>query len=155
MDLTPVEKARLTAKWATTMTKWHIGFLTNGKRLGSTKVKPTRRWQLVGFPGPGGQESAGIVDLLAIRKNHNKPKSPFKRGDLFEMIVIQIKGGRVKGPDKREIRRLYSVAKYYNARAVVLAKWVKGSQLKFYWLINYRADPKRAWGLVDPGVLFR
>ena len=61
----------------------------------------------------------------------------------------------MKGPDKREIRRLYSVAKYYNARAVVLAKWVKGSQLKFYWLINYRADPKRAWGLVDPGVLFR
>jgi len=70
MDLTPAQKARLTAKWATTMTRWHIGFVINGKRLGSAKVKPIRRWQLVGFPGPGGQESAGIVDLLAIRKNH-------------------------------------------------------------------------------------
>ena len=88
------------------MTRWHIGFVTNGKRLGSAKVKPTRRWQLVGFPGPGGQESAGIVDMLAIRKNHKTPKPPFKRGDLFEIILIQIKGGGARRPDKNEIRRL-------------------------------------------------
>ena len=155
MELTATEKAQLTAKWATTMTRWHIGFVTNGKRLGSAKVKPIRRWQLVGFPGPGGRESAGIVDLLAIRKNHAKPKSPFKRGDLFEIILIQIKGGGAKHPDKAEIKRLRDVAKYYNARDVVLAEWVKGSHLKFYWLINYRADPKKAWSEVDPGVVFR
>ena len=89
--------------------------MTNGKRLGSAKVKPSRRWQLVGFPGPGGHESAGIVDLLAIRKNHNKPKSPFKRGDLFEIILIQIKGGGARRPDKKDNRRLNAVAKYYNA----------------------------------------
>lgn len=154
MDLTPAAKAQLTAKWATTMTKWHIGFVSNGKRLGSTKVKPIRRWQLVGFPGPGGQESAGIVDLLAIRKNHKKPKLPFKRGDLFEIILIQIKGGGAKLPDKGEIRRLRSVAKYYGARDVVLAEWVKGNHLKFHWLVNARADPKKAWSQVDPGVLF-
>jgi hypothetical protein len=46
MQLTTVEKTKLTAKWATTMTKWHIAFVTNGKRLGLTKVKPIRRWQL-------------------------------------------------------------------------------------------------------------
>jgi hypothetical protein len=155
MELTATEKARQTAIWATTMTRWHIGFVTNGKRLGSAKVKPIRRWQLVGFPGPGGRESAGIVDLLAIRKNHGKPKAPFKRGDLFEIILIQIKGGGAKRPDKAEIKRLRDVAKYYNARDVVLAEWVKGSYLKFYWLVNYRADPKKAWGEVDPGVLFR
>ena len=148
-------KAIRTAKWATTMTRWHVGFVTNGKRVGSAKVKPIRRWQLVGFPGPGGRESAGIVDLLAIRKNHTKPKSPFKRGDLFEIILIQIKGGGAKRPDKSEIKRLRDVAKYYNARDVVLAEWSKGSRLKFYWLINYRADPKKAWGEVNPGVLFR
>jgi hypothetical protein len=45
MELSSMEKAKLTAKWATTMTKWHIGFVTNGKRLGSAKVKPTRRWR--------------------------------------------------------------------------------------------------------------
>ena len=148
-------KAIRTAKWATTMTKWHIGFETNGKRLGSVKVKPTRRWQLVSFPGAAGRESAGIVDVLAIRKNHSKPKALYKRGDLFEIILIQIKGGGAKRPDKSDIRRLSRVAKYYNARDVVLAEWVKGSPVKFYWLINERSDPKRAWGEVDPGVLFR
>jgi hypothetical protein len=150
-------KAIQTAKWATTMTKWRIGFETNGKRLGSAKVKPTRRWQLVGFPGPAGRESAGIVDLLAIRKNHSKPKpkTPFKRGDLFEIILIQIKGGRANRPDRWDIKRLSAVAKHYHARDVVLAEWVKGNRLKFYWLINPRVDPKKAWGEVDPGVVFR
>jgi hypothetical protein len=148
-------KAIRTAKWATTMTKWRIAFETNGKRVGSAKVKPIRRWQLVGFPGPGGRESAGIVDLLAIRKNHSKPKTPFMRGDLFEIILIQIKGGRAKRPEKREIRRLSAVAKYYNAKDVVLAEWVKGNHVKFSWLVNDRADPKKAWGEVDLGVVFR
>jgi hypothetical protein len=78
-------KAIRTAKWATTMTRWSIGFETGGRRLGSRTVKPTRRWQLVGFPGPAGRESAGIVDLMAIRKNHSKPNGRFKRGDLFEI----------------------------------------------------------------------
>ena len=155
MELTAAEKAKLTAKWATTMTRWRIGFVTNGRRVGSAKVKPIRRWQLVGFPGPGGRESAGIVDLLAVRKNHNKAKAPFKRGDLFEIILIQIKGGGAKRPDKSEINRLKSVAKYYNARDVVLAEWVKGTRFKFHWLISSRVDTKKAWSEVDPGVLFR
>jgi hypothetical protein len=79
-------------------------------------------------------------------------------GDLFEIILIQIKGGgakRVKRPDKAEAKRLRDVKQYYEARTVVLAEWIKGRPLKFYWLTNYRADPKRAWGLVDPGVAFR
>jgi hypothetical protein len=86
MESAAVRKAKLTAKWATTMTKWHIGFVTNGKRMGSAKVKPTRRWQLVGFPGPAGRESTGIVDLIAIRKDHSISNSNFKRGDLFEIV---------------------------------------------------------------------
>jgi hypothetical protein len=91
-------KAIRTAKWATIMTRWRIGFETGGKRLGSPSVKPTRRWQLIGFPGPAGRESAGVVDLMAIRKNHAKPKFRFKRGDLFEIILIQIKGGGARRP---------------------------------------------------------
>jgi hypothetical protein len=137
------------------MTRRQIGFLTNGKRVGSSKVKPIRRWQLVGFPGPGGRESSGIVDLMAIRKNHQKPKARFKRGDLFEIILVQIKGGGAKRPSKAEAKRLRDVKEYYQARSVVLAEWVKGRGLEFYWLVNYRAEPKRAWGPVDPGVAFR
>jgi hypothetical protein len=80
-----------TAKWATTMTKWRIGFETRGKKLTKPGVKPARRWQLVGFPGPAGRESAGIVDLIAIRKDHATVNGRFKRGDLFEIISSKSK----------------------------------------------------------------
>jgi hypothetical protein len=119
---TATAKAIRTAKWATIMTKWRIGFQTNGKRLGSLTVKPTRRWQLISFPGPAGRESAGIVDLMAIRKNHAKSNSRFKRGDLFEIILIQIKGGSARRPKLDDVNRLRAVAKQYNARDVVLAE---------------------------------
>jgi hypothetical protein len=154
MESAVVKKAKLTAKWATTMTRWHIGFITNGKRLGSAKVKPTRRWQLIGFPGPAGRESAGIVDLIAIRKDHSSVNGNFKRGDLFEIILIQIKGGGARWPNADDIRRLQAVAKRYRARDVVLAAWVKGSHEKFYRLNQKTTDPKTAWKEVDPGIIF-
>jgi hypothetical protein len=62
------------------------------------------RWQLVSFPGPAGRESAGIVDLMAIRKNHATPNGAFKRGDLFEIILIQIKGGGARRPKMDDIK---------------------------------------------------
>ena len=134
-----------TAKWATTMTKWRIGFETRGRRLTKPGVKPARRWQLVGFPGPAGRESAGVVDLMAIRKDHSRNNGKFKRGDLFEIILIQIKGGGARLPTADDIRRLRAVAKRYNARDVVLAEWVKASHQKFYRLSKTRSDPKSAW----------
>jgi hypothetical protein len=149
-----VAAAIRTAKWATVMTKWRIGFETGGKRLGSANVKPTRRWQLVGFPGAAGRESAGIVDLMAIRKNHAKPTGRLKRGDLFEIILIQIKGGGARRPKIEDIQRLRVVANRYNARDVVLVEWVKQSHLKFYKLGRSRRDLKAAWKEVDPGILF-
>ena len=155
MKLTATDKAKLTAKWATTMTKWHIGFVTNGKRLGSAKVKPTKALAACWVSRTRRSGIDGDRRLTGIRKNHQKPKAPFKCGDLFEVILIQIKGGGAKRPGKSEIKRLRDAAKYYNARDVVLAEWVKGNQLKFNWLVDYRADPKKAWGEVDPGVLFR
>ncbi len=137
------------------MTKWRIAFQAGGKRLGSPTVKATRLWQLVSFPGRAGRESAGIVDLMAIRKNHDKPKSGFKRGDLFEIILIQIKGGSACRPKLGDIRRLRAVAKRYEARDVVLAEWVKQSHLKFYKLGKNHRDLERAWEEVNPGILFR
>jgi hypothetical protein len=151
---TAVAKAIRTAKWATIMTKWRIGFQTNGKRLGSPTVKPTRRWQLVSFPGPAGRESVGIVDVMAIRKNHAKSSSKFRRGDLFEIILIQIKGGGARRPKMDDIQRLRAVGNRYNARDVVLAEWVKKSHLRFYKLGRHYRDLERAWEEVDPGILF-
>jgi hypothetical protein len=86
-----VAAAIRTAKWATVMTKWRIGFETGGKRLGSANVKPTRRWQLVGFPGPAGRESAGIVDLMAISKNHAKSNSAYSMGSHLYLWCVQMK----------------------------------------------------------------
>jgi hypothetical protein len=143
-----------TAKWATTMTRWRIGFETRGRCLAKPGVKPSRRWQLVGFPGPAGRESAGIVDLIAIRKDHATANGKYKRGDLFEIILIQIKGGGARWPNAEDIRRLRAVAKRYSAKDVILAAWVKGTHQKFYRLDKKTVDPKTAWKEVDPGIIF-
>ena len=143
-----------TAKWATIMTKWRIGFETGGRRLTKPGVDPVRRWQMVGFPGPAGRESAGIVDLIAVRKDHATANGVFKRGDLFEIVLIQIKGGGARRPSADDIRRLRAVAKRYGARDVALAEWVKGRRLNFYRLAKTSVDPKTAWKKVDPGEIF-
>jgi len=152
--LSTTGKAIRTAKWATTMTRWRIGFEVGGRAVGKTGVKRPRRWQLVGFPGPGGRESSGIVDLIAIRKNHATPNGSFKRGDLFEIILIQIKGGGARHPTVEDIQRLHAVAKYYHAQDVVLAEWVKATRLQFYRLRKNHRIPRSAWEKVDPGEIF-
>ena len=92
---------------------------------------------------------------MAIRKNHAESNSRFKRGDLFEIILIQIKGGSARRPKLDDVNRLRAVAKQYNARDVVLAEWVKESHLKFYKLGKNHRDFEGAWEEVDPGTLFR
>jgi len=89
---------------------------------------------MVTFTGPSGGESRGIVDLLAIRKDHTTEKAGLKRGDLFEMILIQVKGGGAVWPSKTDIERLQKVARYYRARDVVLAEWRPGKQPTLYRL---------------------
>jgi hypothetical protein len=56
------------------------------------------RWQLVTFCGKAGAESRGIVDLLAVRKNHGVPAAGTKRGDSLQIILIQVKGGSAAMP---------------------------------------------------------
>lgn len=116
-ELSPGKKAKNTGQWAKTMTRWLISFTSKGS-------KP---WQIVSFEGPRGGESRGIVDLLAIRKDHNKPsEESLKSGDLFEIILIQVKGGGSPDPIDDEIRRLERVRKHYDAKCVILARWQKG-----------------------------
>ena len=92
------------------------------------------RWQLVTFCGSGGGESVGIVDLLAIRKNHRPAGNRFNRGDLFDVVLIQVKGGTASYPSSQEVLRLRRVASIYKARAVLLARWKKGKQVSFFTL---------------------
>jgi len=134
-----VEKAENTGKAAMEITKWRIN-----------QLESRTRWQLIEFMGKKGKESAGIVDILAIRKDHEKKlkEVKLKPGDLFEIIPIQVKGGNASLPSSDEINRLQRVAMYYSAKNVALFKW-KNEQLTLYRLKNFeyrkKLNPREAW----------
>lgn len=131
--MSPGKKAQQTAKWARTMTRWLI---TRASKLGA-------KWQVVGFEGPNGSESYGIVDLLAVRKDHQKGSNG-KRGDLFELVLIQAKGGASPMPTEGDKERLNAVRRFYRARAAVLCKWQRGRVLSFQRLVGQDWEPVTA-----------
>jgi hypothetical protein len=118
-----------------------------------TRVRAKRGWEIVNFTGLQGGESTGIVDLLAIRKDHRVVGFP--GGDWFEMILIQVKGGSARWPNGSDILRLRAVADRYRARDVVLAEHKSGSQPMFFRL--KRTTPQittpEAWVETDATAL--
>ena len=92
------------------------------------------KWQLVTFVGPAGGESVGIVDMMAVRKSHAVCEPPSKRGDVFEIVLIQVKGGSAPFPSIDEIQRLRCVGRTYRAKAILLAQWKRGSQVRLFRL---------------------
>lgn len=137
-ELSPGQKAQKTSRWAKTMTKWWITY-TNKQRV---------KWQFVEFGGETGSESYGIVDFLAIRKNYRFQNETVKPGDLFDIVLIQTKGGSARFPTQSDKARLREVAIYHNAKAVILAEWKKGRTMNFYKL---ELDE---WILVEPNNVF-
>ena len=140
------KKAALTAKWAVTMTKVRI-----------RKTIARTRWQLVTFTGSKGVESVGIVDMIAIRKDHAKRKNCLRRGDLFEIVLIQVKGGGAPFPSEDEVARLRHVAESHDAKAVLPARWQKGKQAFFCKLhtLPGGSRPAHAWQPIDsPADIF-
>jgi hypothetical protein len=115
-QLSPGQKAKLTGRWAKTMTKWLITFASRGGK----------KWQLVAFDGAAGGESTGIVDFLAIRKNHRPAQPPLKRGDCFEIVLLQVKGGSAVWPTASDVTRLRAVGHRYHAQYILLAEWHRG-----------------------------
>ena len=68
-----------------------------------------------------------IVDVLAIRKDTSKSEhSLLKSGDLFDIALVQMKGGSAGLPDAAEVRRLRAVARRYRVKNVILFTWKKG-----------------------------
>jgi hypothetical protein len=137
-ELSPARKALKTAKWARTMTKWLITYAGGAKT----------RWKLVEFGGLTGSESRGIVDILAIRKDHKLHPKGLKHGDCFEIVVIQTKGGSAPRPTDDDISRLIRVSKIYRAKAVVLAEWQRGEKLHIHRLVG------RKWHSCLPSEIF-
>ena len=123
-------KAAHTAKWAKVMAKWMMTYASQG-----------RPWHIVAFDGPRGGESTGVVDLLAIRKDHGAPRLPLKRGDLFEIILIQVKGGSAAMPSDEDVRRLKEIGKRYRAKALLLAVWRKGRRRELHELTGSHWEP--------------
>lgn len=111
MPLTASQKAHYSARWGRTMAKWLLRHLT---------PKASPKWHTVDCVGSQGSESRGIVDLLALRRAHRGKGVGLKRGDLFEMVLIQSKSGSAARPSSEEIQRLRRVQTYYHARAVLL-----------------------------------
>ncbi len=85
------------------------------------------------FGGSTGSESRGIVDILAIRKDHSQ-RAGLKRGGCFEIVLIQSKGGSSRRPKPEEVERLSVVGERYGAKAVVLAEWRRGTHLQLFRL---------------------
>ncbi len=137
---TPSQKAARTSRWARIMVKWLI-----------SSVRAARKWEIVNFSGPAGCESRGVVDLLAIRKDHRT--GTVARCDLFEMILIQVKGGSAPWPSDADIRRLRAVEKHYNVRHVVLAEWKKGRQPVLH-ILNPSGRTGGMWTETAAAMLF-
>jgi len=137
-SLSPGQKAQHTAKWARTMTKWLV---TYSQRTGA-------RWNLIDFGGKTRAETRGIVDLIAIRKNHRHDGAGIKRGDLFEIVLIQTKGGSAPRPTNEDAARLSKVAKHHRAKAVVLAEWRRGEKLDLFRLEGHK------WQPITPSEIF-
>ncbi len=130
------EIAAYTERWAVTMTKVCI------RR--AVSHAPFPRWHFVSFSGPGGGESRGVVDLIAIRKDHRQMRKGLKRGDAFQIILIQVKGGYAARPTVEDGKRLRTVAKLHHAHSVLLASWKKGKAARFFSL-----NPKPSAGRND------
>ena len=118
------KKALRTATWARTMTKWLITHSSKGG------VK----WEVITFKGAKGHESKGIVDMIAIRKDHTQSEAAQWRGDLFEIVLIQAKGGSSPFPTPSDVDRLIAVKNHHNATKVVLTEWKQGKTLCCYVL---------------------
>jgi hypothetical protein len=137
-EMSPGRKAHHTAKWARTMTKWLV---TYTRRKGA-------KWNLVDFGGKTKSEARGIVDLIAIRKDHRQDGPGLKRGDLFEIVLIQTKGGSAPRPTPDDLSRLRRVGRHHKARAIVLAEWQRGEHLELFKLNGSR------WHSVSPDEVF-
>ena len=118
------ETARKTGKMANTLAK-------------ALAKQYSKRWQFVDFLGPKGRESAGVVDIVAIRKCGKLPTlQGLKRLDLFDIILLQVKGGSARRPTAEDIKRLKLVGEQYHAQNIVLFEWQDKKKVGFLELDN-------------------
>lgn len=85
-----------------------------------------------------------------------KSRGGAKRGDLFQIILIQVKGGYAAKPTAEDGVRLRIAAKKHGACAVLLAAWKKGKAVRFFSLGRTAGKSLRDWTEVeDLNAIFR
>ena len=140
-----------TAKEAKRLAKWRAAALkaqATGK-MANTLAKAlakrfSDRWQFVDFLGPKGRESAGVVDILAIRKSGAEPIiAGLQKLDTFDIHLIQVKGGKAPMPNEADKDRLRLVQRHYHAHHVILFQWKVGETASFSVLLDDGAWEKR------------
>jgi hypothetical protein len=123
-------------------------------KVSISRVASRTRWQFVTFYGKGGSESVGVVDMLAIRKDHGQPIPGIRRGDALQIILIQVKGGSAANPTSEDAARLRRVKKRHGACDVLLASWKKGTEARFFRLRS--ATASQPWAeITDLDSVFR
>lgn len=143
---TPSQLAAHTAKWAVIMAKVAI--------RQAIADNPCPHWHILSFTGPAGSESRGLVDLIAIRKDHGKPLPGTKLGDALQIILIQAKGGSAAMPTTEDAKRLRVVALQHGACCTLLAAWKEGAAAQFYSL-RWDSEGRSSWEKVkDLGSVF-
>lgn len=110
---------------------------------------PWPHWQLLTFAGAHGGEARGVVDMIAIRKDHGEPYPGTNRGDTFQIILIQIKSGQAAWPTDNDLNRLRKAAKRHGACGILLAKWKKGKSAKFFSLATRARDWEEVTDLTE------
>ena len=90
------------------------------------------------------------MDMIAIRKDHGNGKLVVDgfRGDLFEIVLIQVKGGGSRLPTAADVDRLMKVKKYYRADRIILAEWKLREKLRL------SALHRRRWERVEAPEVF-
>jgi hypothetical protein len=128
------EKAFRTGQWAVRMTKVRI-----------RQVSSRTRWEFVTFSGKSGGESRGVVDLVAIRKDHRTPKGVLNRGDALQIVLVQVKGGAAARPTPSGWKRLKAVEARHGAADCLLAVWKKGRAVEFFRPSAGTTGKRLAW----------
>ena len=84
--------------------------------------------------------------MIAIRKDHRTEGSRVSRGDRFEIVLIQIKGGTARKPTSKDVTRLRRIHRRYRAKATVWVQWKKGHSIAWHRL---RPSAREPWSEVS------
>ena len=140
------QKAYMSGKLAVEATKLRI--------LEIDREKQTPNSQFVEFRGEDDGESNGIVDLLSIKKDRDtesNKKQGLGKGDLLDIIHIQVKGGGSSLPTSNDIKRMQIVSKFYHCRETLLSEW---NPTKFNEVRFSRLNSQNEWIRIDEKIIF-